>query len=291
MIRRNLILLIVLFISCGLVAQETADTTKPWKITGEAGLSFSQVSLTNWSAGGESSISGNSLLNINATYSKDKSIWTNVAELGFGLLKQGDEDLKKTDDKLYLASSYSYQAAKKWYYNATLSFRSQFASGYNYPNDSVIISKFLAPAYIIAALGMEFRPDENFNWIMSPFSGRLIIVNDDTLSAQGAFGVDPGNKTRLEFGASTQVFLKVNIMKNVDFQTTLGLFSNYLEDPQNIDINWEMALNMKINDYLAASINTTLIYDHDIKIEDKDGNIGPRTQFKEVLGIGFSYKF
>lgn len=272
-------------------AQNETDTTKNWEIGGESSLTFSQVSLINWAAGGESSVSGNAFLNLNANYARGKNIWENKLELAYGLMKQGEQDMRKTNDKLSLASSYGYEATKKWYYIASLTFNSQFSDGYNYPNDSVLISSFLAPAYVLAALGMEYKPNEVFSVMILPVSGRLTIVNDDSLSAQGAFGVEPGNKTRFEFGGTVKMEIQKEIMKNVSLQSNLQLFSNYLDEPQNIDVNWEAMLNMKINDYLSANLSTTLIYDHDIKITDKDGNTGPRVQFKEVFGVGFSYKF
>lgn len=272
-------------------AQENADTTKPWKFKGESSLHITQVSLTNWAAGGESSFSGSAGLKLAAVYKRDKTIWATDGEFGFGLLKQGNQEVKKTNDKLFLSTSYNYQASEHWYYHAGLSFKTQFAKGYNYPNDTVVISRFLAPAYILLSLGMDFIPGENFSLSISPVSGRAIIVQDDSLSAQGAFGVEPGKKSKFEFGGALTLKLNQNLMKNVDIATTLDLFTNYLKNPQNIDVNWELSLNMKINQYLAASITTTLIYDHDIMIEDKDGKTGPRTQFQEVLGIGFSYSF
>jgi len=285
------LLIMAILSSLYLFAQNEADTVKNWKIGGESSLTFSQVSLTNWAAGGESSVSGNAFLNLNANYARGKNIWENKLELAYGLMKQGEQDVRKTNDKLSLASSYGYEATKKWYYIASLTFNSQFSDGYNYPNDSVLISSFLAPAYVLAALGMEYKPNEVFSVMLLPVSGRLTIVNDDSLSAQGAFGVEPGNKTRFEFGGTVKMEIQKEIMKNVSLQSNLQLFSNYLDEPQNIDVNWEAMLNMKINDYLSANLSTTLIYDHDIKITDKDGNTGPRVQFKEVFGVGFAYKF
>lgn len=281
----------ITLLSIHLFSQEKQDTTKHWKIHGETSLQASQVSLTNWAAGGESSVSGNALLNLNADYKKEKSIWENSLELGYGLLKQGEQNVRKTNDKLEFSSSYGHQASNNWYYNAMLNFKSQFAEGYDYPNDSVVISKFLAPAYVTLGIGMEYREEDKFSIMISPSSTRLIIVNDDSLSAQGTFGVDPGDKTKLEFGANLVLNYKQQLMENVDFSTKIKLFTNYLKNPENIDIDWEMFLNMKINDYLSANLSANILYDHDIKITDKDGNTGPRVQFKEVLGIGFSYKF
>ncbi|MFO7828179.1 MAG: hypothetical protein R6V23_06125 [Bacteroidales bacterium] len=112
------------------------------------------------------------------------------------------------------------------------------------------------------------------------------------LSTRGSFGVDPGEKTRLELGGSATIGFKKEIMKNVTITSTLGLFSNYLENPQNIDVDWKMSINMKINDYLSANLNTHFIYDDDIKTSDDEGNEeGARIQFKEVFGVGLTYKF
>lgn len=289
--RKTILTAAIVFSLAPVIAMAQNEKDTAWKISGETALNFSQVSLTNWAAGGQSSVSGNAFFNIGANYEKGKNIWINKLELAYGLQKQGEEDFRKTNDKIDLSTSYGYEAAKNWYYTSILSFRSQFSDGYDYPNDSVVISTFLAPAYVIGALGMEYRPNEHFSAAIMPFSGKLTIVNDDTLSAQGAFGVDPGDKTRIEFGGTVQLAYKQQIVENVDLQSTLQLFSNYLENPQNIDINWETMINMKINEFLSANITTTLIYDHDIKITDQDGNTGPRTQFKEVFGLGLSYKF
>nr|MBP9083784.1 DUF3078 domain-containing protein [Bacteroidia bacterium] len=96
---------------------------------------------------------------------------------------------------------------------------------------------------------------------------------------------------------SIRALYKKDIIENVNLQTKLELFSNYLEDPQNIDVNWEVLISMKVNKYITATLATQLIYDDNTIIavdNNSDGIIdeaGPRTQFKEVLGVGFSYKF
>ena len=120
------------------------------------------------------------------------------------------------------------------------------------------------------------------------------MVLDTALSNDGAFGLDTGATTRIELGAFLKASFKKDIMENVNLETKLDLFSNYLENPQNIDVNWETYINMKVNSFLTVSVMTHLIYDHDIMIayDDSDPSLeGPRTQFKEVLGVGVTYKF
>ncbi|MBK6640251.1 MAG: DUF3078 domain-containing protein [Bacteroidetes bacterium] len=296
-------------VSSSSMAQETAAVDTSWKTGGIIGLNFTQVSLSNWAAGGQNSISGIALFNYYANYNKGKNIWDNSIDLGYGLTQNGDADPIKSEDKIDLATKYGRYAFKHWYYSALLGFKSQFTPGYNYPDDSTKISNFMAPAYITLALGMDYKPNDNFSVMIAPVTGRIIIVNDEDLADAGAFGVDPaeynelfekvkdGEKMRTEFGASIRALYKKDIIENVNLQTKLELFSNYLEDPQNIDVNWEVLISMKVNKYITATLATQLIYDDNTIIavdNNSDGIIdeaGPRTQFKEVLGVGFSYKF
>jgi hypothetical protein len=286
MMKRFITIAILLFtVSFGLKAQEEADTLKYWKFDGVSSINFSQVSLTNWAAGGENSYAFNGLLNMSLNYSKDKNDWSNTLDLGYGVQKQGEQDLRKTDDHIDFLSKYGRKVSKSFFVSAMLNFKSQMNEGIKYetdPDTSYTISKFLAPGYIQASLGMEYKPNETFYAVLSPVAGKLTMVLDENLSNQGAFGVEPGDKTRLELGGSVNIGVKKEIMKNVTFNSTLGLFSNYIENTQNIDVDWKVMIAMKINDYLSANLNTQLLYDDDV-VQD--------VQFKEVFGVGLTYKF
>ncbi|MBI3501577.1 MAG: hypothetical protein HY063_07270 [Bacteroidetes bacterium] len=97
----------------------------------------------------------------------------------------------------------------------------------------------------------------------------------------------------------TSLKFKKEIAKNIMLATKADFFSNYLKNPQNIVVNWDFLLSMKVNNYVAASISASLLYDNDIPValfSDAGGirtqtGTGPRTQFKEILAVGFSYKF
>lgn len=288
---KKLIILIVLAAFLSPLSGQNADTIKYWKKGGQFALNFSQVSLTNWIQGGENSIAVNSFLNLYATYAKGKSIWDNKLDLAFGTVKSGDQGFRKSDDKIDFSSKYGILAAKKLYYSALLNFRSQFTAGYKYPDDSTIISKFLAPAYITAGIGIDYKPVDYFSVYFSPVTGRLLIVNDQVLSDAGAFGVEPGKKVKAGFGALLRIEFAKDIITNVNLKTKLELFSDYLDHPENLDVYWDVFIAMKINKWLAANLNTTLVYDSNTMITDKDGNTGPRTQFKEVFGVGLTYMF
>lgn len=276
-------------------AQE--DSTKIWKKGAVLGLNFSQTSLTNWQGGGQNSIAANAIFSGFTNYKKGRNVWDNSLDLAYGLLQQGKGDLIKSDDKIDFNSKYGRYAFKYWYYSALVNFKSQMTPGYNYPNDSIVISRFMAPAYVLASIGMDYKPNDAFSMYISPITQKTTIVNDSKLNALGAFGVDTGSVIRSEYGAYARIQFQKDIVKNVNFKTKLELFSNYMDKPQNIDVNWETLLSMKVNKFLSATLSTTLIYDDNIKIpidSNKDGiaeKSGPRVQFKEVLGIGFSFKF
>jgi hypothetical protein len=304
--KTTLILAAGIFLAASAIAQTTEaeerirkvneDLPEGWQTGGLLSLSFSQLSLANWAAGGENSVSGNGLVSLFADFRKESLIWNNTLDIGYGLMKQGDAEVIKTDDKIDLLSKFGLKASDHWFYAGLFNFRTQMAPGYANPGDEDPISNILAPAYILGALGMDYKPNDDFSLFLAPVTGKITIVNDDALSAAGAFGVDPGKKSRSEFGGYIRAAYRTAITENITFQTKADFFSNYLDKPQNIDVNWETLLLMKVTQYITVSFATHLIYDDDIDIvvgTDDAGNniVGPRTQFKQLLGIGLSYKF
>lgn len=281
-----------LFLPFGLIAQEQSDSLSYWKRSGLISANFSQVSLTNWAAGGQSSMSGVFMLNYLANYKKDSLSWDNYIDLRYGFLKEDGNEMTKSSDRIEFNSKLGYNTGTGWNYAALVNFKSQFAPGYNYPRtpNDTYISKFLAPAYVNVALGMDYKNDF-ITLFISPATGKFTIVGDDDLSAAGEFGVDPGKKFRAEFGGSVRFGAQKEIVKNVTASTKLDLFSNYFNNPANIDIDWTFMLNMKVNEWLSANFLTQMIYDDDIKIVDKDGNSAPLIQFMEMFGVGLSVKF
>ncbi len=277
------------------------DTVASWKKGGITSLNLSQTSLVNWAAGGQNSVSLNGMLSLFANYFDEKNSWENNLDLGYGLLKQSNYNgVMKTDDRIDFISKYGRKAFKSFYYAGLLNFKTQFAKGYNYPNDSIRISNFLAPAYLLGAVGLNYIPNQYFNAFISPLTGKFTFVNDEYLSNNGAFGVEKGKKSRAELGGYVRLGFvkndfKEGFFKNFSIASKLDLFSNYLKNPQYIDVNWENIIGMKVNDYISVSLNTNLIYDYDIKFDaNGDGSLEgdkARVQFKEILGVGFMYKF
>jgi hypothetical protein len=278
--------------------EQKVDTIMGWKKGGVININASQTSLTNWAAGGQSSIAIGGLMSLFAHNKQEKSLWENYLDLGYGTMRQGkDADWWKTDDRIDFTSKFGLKAKEKLYFAALANFKTQMTDGYNYPNVEVKISDFFAPAYLLGALGIDYRPGENFTVFFAPITLKMTFVSDDVLADAGSFGVDPGENVRSEFGGYLRAFLKKDLMENIAFQTKLDLFSNFLHNPQNIDVNWECLLSMKVNTFISATFSTLLIYDDDvdIAIDNNDDGIAddwdPKVQFKEVLAVGLSVKF
>jgi hypothetical protein len=287
---------------------QSADTTLGWKKGGVFAVNLAQTSLTNWAAGGQNSFAVNGIFSVFANLKRGKSRWDNSLDIGYGLLKQGKKtSFRKTDDRFDFLSKYGREAFKNVYYAALLNFKTQMAPGYNYITDTTKakISNLFSPAYLLLALGMDYKPNAYFSAFIAPLTAKFTFVTDKALSDAGAFGVTPGKKSLSEFGGYIRVIYSKNdfkndFLKNCSFTSKIDLFSNYLKNPQNIVVNWENLITMKVNKYISASFITDLIYDDKIKVPfDKNGDgiiaageaVGSKIQFKEILGVGFSYKF
>ena len=296
MIRNLFFIMAFVFITANADAQ--TDTAKIWKTGGFASVTFNQVSLSNWTAGGENALSGTAILNLHANRTKGKSAWENSLDLGYGIMKSSTNKVRKNEDKIELNSKYGYKAFDKVFYTAMFNYRTQFNDGFKYPNDSVVVSRFNAPGYITLSLGMDYKPAEYFSVFLSPAAGRLTMVSDQRLADMGAYGVDSaqysatgalikhGKRVRMEFGASLSAKFQKDVVKNVNVVSKLVLFNNYTDkvvsNRKNIAVNWDAMVNIKAGKFLTTSIFANLIYDQ---------NVISKTQFKEVIGVGASYKF
>ena len=309
-------ILLLLLLTNGLIAQQNTivSDTSYWTTGGTSSLTFSQVSLTNWAGGGDNTVSINSNLSMFADRVKNRGRWKNYIDLGYGLIKQGDFDFEKSDDRIVFGTKYDYQiqnGSDRWFYTGLLDFKTQFAPGFDTPSGTEgrqSISDFMAPGYLTIGTGIDYSPDEFLSLSYIPITGKLTFVTIQRLANEGAFGVDPavideGTGELLEegknFRAELGSFFRVQYKKG-NFESRLELFTNYMEDFGTIDVNWQNALVVQLTKLISANFFTQLIYDKDILI-GKDGNgdgdfddpgeLSDRVQFKSVIGIGLAYNF
>jgi hypothetical protein len=277
------------------ITKDPNDTIpKIWKVGGLYNLNFNQAALSNWSAGGDkSSITLATFLNLHAFYKKGKNAWDNTLDVAYGFVNTTSLGTRKSDDRYDLMSKYGYDVGKNWYISALFDFRSQFAKGYAYQGDTakVLTSQAFAPAYAILAIGMNYKPNDNFSIFLSPSTARWIIVSNDSLAAVAAFGVDSGKHARFEFGAYTTISYTAKISPSASYTGRLDLYSNYLHNPQNISVYCTNVLAVKVSKLISMSLTLNVIYDNDIKSVNADGSSGgPKPQIQELMGIGLAYR-
>ncbi len=256
-----------------------------WKTGIVTGLYFNQGFVSkNWSKGGESSIAVTATLDAYANYKKGKHTWENRLEMKYGVLKSGYNKFRKNEDRLELNTKYGQKAVKNWYYSAQFNLKTQIAKGYNYSKNkpSTLVSRFLSPVYIIASLGMDYKPNSNLSVLISPLSAKYTIVSDTATIDQTAYGVAKNKKIKKEVGAYINVLSKIKVWNNFELQNRVTLYANYVQKTKNIDIDWEVILNMPINQYLSTKISTHLI---------SDDNTSSKPQFRENFSLGVSYIF
>lgn len=265
------------------------DSAKLWTIGGVGSLTFSQVALSNWQGGGQNSMAVGSLFNVFANYEKGNSTWDNKLEIAYGQIRQGDLGMRKSDDRVVLDSKFGYKATNSLFYSAMFNFKSQMTDGFNYdPTANKLISALFAPAYLVFSAGIDYKYKKLFSVFASPVTSKTTIVANEELSNQGLYGVTVGEKVRSEFGGFVKIWFKKDLFQNVSLETKADFFSNYMHNAKYVDVNWETLIALKVNKYLSANIHTHLIYDHDIIIKEINK---PGIQFKEVFGLGISYKF
>lgn len=319
-IKLTILLLIISAFASNLYSQNSTptDTTSNWKRGGFFGINFNQLSLSNWARGGESSYATTGLFNYFFNYTDSSGLkWDNTLDMGYGIINNEESGVRKNEDKIDYITSLGYRALENQevYYSALLNFKSQFYRGYNYPNDSLVISNFFAPAFLTVGLGMEYKYQNILSIIVSPVTGRLIFINDDDIANAGLYGnakpvydssgvmTKKAEKLIASLGVQVTTQLRYDIWENVSVISRLDLFNNYtdknIRNRQNIDVNSETTIIMKINKFLAANIFLQFIYDDDTKVpiyEKVDGlktkiGEGKRLQIKQVLGVGLSVKF
>lgn len=293
-----------------LITTSTPDSISYWERTNTVGLDINQVAFVNWSVGGNNSISGLAKANFLRRYTRGNLSWVNELILKYGLNSQEGQELRKTDDQILLNSTFGYRrdTVSNWYYSAKFNFATQFANGYSYPNTTDPISAPFSPAYIFLGVGTEYiRKDLGLTAYFSPLTDKTTLVLNQRLANAGAFGVEgavydeDGNITRLGKQSRTEVGIlitnqfKRQVFKNIMLDHRLSLYTDYLNNFGNIDVNWQLQLDMTVNEYVKANIGTHIIYDDDIKAtEEQDGmivQVGPKIQLKQILGVGMSYTF
>ena len=252
-----------------------------WVKKGTFTFLANQATFNNWLAGGQSNLSGNVGLNYDFNYKKDSWNWDNKIIAGYGLTKIKGQEMQKSDDRFQFNSLLGKKTSvtSNWYYSAFFNFKTQFDSGFE---SGIKTSHFFSPAYFQFGPGMLWKKSDNLKVNFAPATSKLILVHPHFTDFGSSFGVEQGKSTRFEFGAAINGYYKFNIMENVSVENILNLYSNYLDKPQNVDLDYTLNINMKINKYLSSNFAFQTIY---------DDNAFSGFQTRQIIGVGVNYGF
>ncbi len=289
----------LLLLVTSIKAQDAGDDNQPtegWNNQGTFQFLFNQSAFNNdWTGGGTSSIAGNLTANLEFKYTKDRVAWENDVILEYGLTKQ-DEDpfTRKTNDRIEINSVYGYEVNKdddSAYYSFFINAMTQATKGYTFKKDSLgntvrtERTNFFSPGYIQAGPGYLYKKGTFLSVNLAPSTARIIMVDDKFTNGpdyvdRSYFGVNAGEERRYELGASLNAFYKLTLVENITMDNKISLYSNYLDQPGNVDINYLAHIKMKVNDWVSAKFIFQAIY---------DDNAAGAFQIREVSGLGLSY--
>ena len=269
------------------------DSGEVWKTGVTFNLNIGQGSQSNWAAGGDAfSFSVGSSLGLLGLYKQDRYSWENTLDLNYGMVNTTSLGTRKNDDKIDFLSKMGYQLEPKLNLTGLFNFHSQFSKGYNYiSNDKrELLSDIMSPGYFLVSVGLDYKPAEGLSIFLSPVTARWTVVNNDSLSAKGAYGVDSFAHVKTSFGAFATISYLKDITKTIKYEGRADFFSNYANNPQNVDVMLKNRFTGKFSKILAVSVGLDLIYDDDVRLFGPE-NKSPALQLKSIIAVGLTLKF
>jgi hypothetical protein len=278
---KKYLFLVFLFTSISFFGQEKeTDSIPKWKILGRFSFIFNQSSFTNWSSGGQNTVAGNLNVNYDFNYKKNNLNWDSRIITAYGLSHLSNEGFRKTDDRFEFNSLLGFKTSKLWFFSFFANFKTQYTTGYDYKEEpKITVSDFLSPAYLSFGPGMLWKKSDNMNLNIAPATARFTFVND---FFSGKFGVDEGENTSFSLGFNLSGYFKFIIMENIEMENILAVYSDYLNKPQNIDIEHQANIRFVVNKHIKMQMTFHTIF---------DDNASGRIQFRQLFGLGVNYSF
>jgi hypothetical protein len=258
------------------------DTSKHygWTHALVTGLNLTQVSFKDWVQGGDNALSYSLWGKGSSVQAMEKTDWFNNYKLTFGQTRLASQGLRKTDDEIFFESLLIYKLGVYINPYAAVTFRTQFAKGYQYSGDQEIaVSKFFDPAYLTQSVGVAYKP-------MPEVTTRLGVGVREVLASEFAalYTDDPATTQKLEKsdiqgGMESVTDVKWGFAENMLFSSTLELFAPF-NKLDRIIVRNDNTISAMVNKYVTVNFNVTLI---------NDARVSPRTQMKQTLALGVIY--
>ncbi|MBL0112654.1 MAG: DUF3078 domain-containing protein [Saprospiraceae bacterium] len=304
-----------------------------WISGGGFGMDMGQLLQINPKVGGgENRLGFGGAISIFAKYKKGLLSFDNIGSFNMGLVKLGTgilastasfakvkQPFLKSIDELRLGSRLGYKTGEtsKWSYAVDFGFISQLMPTYrgtdnkNYVKQfrtseiqTNLVSKLFAPAYITLAPGIDYKPNDKISWFFAPFGYKSVIVADRDLARLNIHGNKwTSNEDFKLTDSQLGGMIKGNYTNKyldgrINHSSGLTLFSNYLNEPNHIDVDWLNEFGFNIYKGFQISLLTDVFYDHDVKVQITDyseiGGVrgtGRRVSFTEQLLVKYNMIF
>ncbi|CAL2087925.1 DUF3078 domain-containing protein [Tenacibaculum sp. 190524A05c] len=253
---------------------------KKWNTITKLAFILNQSTFSNWVAGGTNTVAGNLNVNYEFNYKKNNWNWDNKITSAYGLSYVDKQGVRKTDDRIEYNSLLGYKSKKDWFFSFFNNLKTQFTRGYDYvQTPKLAISDFFSPAYLSFGPGMLWKKSDTKFINIAPSSSRFTFVSPDF---SGKYGVDEGQTSSFGLGFNLSSYYKFSITENLTMENILALYSDYLDNPQNVDVDYQINFLVKISKYFSTNLGFHTII---------DDNASKSIQFKQLFGLGVNYVF
>ncbi|MCL7753901.1 DUF3078 domain-containing protein [Polaribacter sp. Z022] len=279
---KRITLIFFIFFTTIFLGQEKKkkDSIPVWKIHGRFAFIFNQSSFSNWSSGGENTVAGNFNVNYDFNYKKNNVNWDSRIITGYGISHLSEKGFRKTDDRFEFNSLLGIKTTTYWFFSFIGNFKTQYTKGYDYKQEpKTLVSEFLSPAYLTFGPGMLWKKSDNLNLNIAPATARFTFVND---FFSGKFGVEEGKNSAFSLGFNLSGYYKFYLMENIEMENVLTMYTDYLANVGNIDIDYQTNIRFKVNKHIKMQMTF-----HSIM----DDNASSRVQFRQLFGLGVNYSF
>ncbi|WP_316799111.1 DUF3078 domain-containing protein [Pedobacter frigidisoli] len=264
-----------------------------WKTKTNIGINVNQAQFSNnWKGGGTNSVAVGGLINYKAEYSKDSYSYVSEVILQYGKIKNKDQLQKKTNDRIYWDNKASFQLSKSWFFFGSVTFESQFDSGYRYYRDGngdeqqVLISRFMAPGYLTESVGFEYKPVKYFSTRIGTGTARQTFVLDTAVydNKNEVYAVEKGKNIKNELAFQVVTAFDKDIFTNTNLKARYAMFIPYKDfQAKKIDHRLDIALTAKINRFMNTSLTGVMLFDDDTGTN--------KIQASQTLALGFAFTF
>ncbi|MBG7610904.1 DUF3078 domain-containing protein [Polaribacter sp. BAL334] len=277
---KKIILLLFIVFAINSFSQSKKDSVPKWKMHGRFAFIFNQSSFSNWASGGENTVAGNINVNYDLNYKKDNLNWDTRIITSYGLSHISNKGYRKTDDRFELNTLIGLKTGKYWFLSFIGNFRTQYTKGFDYKKEpKLLVSEFLSPAYLTYGPGMLWKKSNDLHFNIAPATARYTFVSD---FFSGKFGVEEGKNTAFSLGFNFSMYYKFWIMENVEMENILTLYTDYLANIGNIDVDYQTNIRFVVNKHIKMHMTFHTIMDDDAS---------SRVQFRQLFGLGVNYSF